>query len=539
MKKPVFGFLFLLIFLAALLVRIIDLDLRPMHHDEANQAVKFGSLLENGEYRYDRADHHGPTLYYLSLPIIRLLTGAKFADTGESGLRLIPALFGLGILLLLLLLRDALSDRGVILCAILTAISPLMVFYSRFYIQETLLVFFTVGALTAGWRYCRNPCAGWAVLTGFFTGMMYATKETCLIIFAALLGALILTRITHKRIPLATQESLHPTAKPSIKGFHLLAALSTALCIAILFYSSFFKNPAGPVDSVLAFKTYFVRAGDSGFHIHPWYYYLKMLAFSKYGSGPAWSEGLVLILALIGSTVSIRGKVPGSMSPVFLRFVFFYTLLTTAIFSLIPYKTPWNMLPFYSGLIILACAGGLSILDWFKIQPAGKPLLPRGSNKGQVLRVGVRLLLLAGIVNLGLQSVRANFKYYADNRNPYVYAHTVNDFKRLVERIRNIAALHPDQYDMRIKVITNPYDTWPLPWYLRKFRRVGYWQDVTSAGPLASVPLIAASLDKAETIRPVLKNGFQAEYYGLRPEVLMVIYIRQDLWQAFMKTRII
>ena len=39
-----------------------------MHHDEANQAVKFGALLETGAYQYDRNDHHGPTLYYLTLP---------------------------------------------------------------------------------------------------------------------------------------------------------------------------------------------------------------------------------------------------------------------------------------------------------------------------------------------------------------------------------------------------------------------------------------------------------------------------------------
>jgi predicted membrane-bound mannosyltransferase len=364
------------------------------------------------------------------------------------------------------------------------------------------------------------------VLTGFFTGMMYATKETCLVIFAALIGALLLTRFTLRgwRPQLA------------LKRYHLLAAFGAALFIAVLFYSSFFKNPAGPVDSVLAFKTYFLRAGDPGFHIHPWYYYLKMLAFSKYGSGPAWSEGLVLILALIGSIVSFREKVTAGISRVFLRFIFFYTLLATVIFSLIPYKTPWNMLPFYAGMIILAGAGALSVLDWFKNRAAAGGE-PQDFKKGHVLRVGVRLLLLTAVVNLTMQSVRANFKYYADNRNPYVYAHTVNDFKRLVQRIVEIAALHPDRYDMRINVITNPYDTWPLPWYLRTFRRVGYWQDAAAAGPLSDVPVIAASLDKDEGIEPVLRNGFQAEYYGLRPEVLLVIYVRQDLWQAFMNTR--
>ena len=53
---------------AGLALRLARLDVRPMHHDEANQAVKFGALLERGEYRYDFHDHHGPTLYYLTLP---------------------------------------------------------------------------------------------------------------------------------------------------------------------------------------------------------------------------------------------------------------------------------------------------------------------------------------------------------------------------------------------------------------------------------------------------------------------------------------
>ena len=68
MNKTAFRGLFLLSSPARLLLRSVALGLRPMHHDEANQAVKFGTLLEKGEYRYDKNDHHGPSLYYLTLP---------------------------------------------------------------------------------------------------------------------------------------------------------------------------------------------------------------------------------------------------------------------------------------------------------------------------------------------------------------------------------------------------------------------------------------------------------------------------------------
>ena len=58
-----------LIALAAFWLRTSDLARRPMHADEANQAVKTGELLESGTYAFDPKDHHGPTLYYAALPI--------------------------------------------------------------------------------------------------------------------------------------------------------------------------------------------------------------------------------------------------------------------------------------------------------------------------------------------------------------------------------------------------------------------------------------------------------------------------------------
>ena len=58
-----------LVTLAAFWLRTHDLDRRPMHADEANQAVKLGELLDAGRYTFDPSDHHGPTLYYAAVPI--------------------------------------------------------------------------------------------------------------------------------------------------------------------------------------------------------------------------------------------------------------------------------------------------------------------------------------------------------------------------------------------------------------------------------------------------------------------------------------
>ncbi len=510
-KKPAFYGLFWLAVCAAILFRVVRLDLRPMHHDEANQAVKFGDLLERGEYTYDPLEHHGPTLYYFSLPFAWVISGKSFAALDEVTLRIVPALFGVGIVLLLLLLKDAFSRSAIVFSGIFAALSPLMVFYSRFYIQETLLAFFLLGVIAASWRYHVDRTWGWAALTGVFIGLMYATKETCVMVFGALFFGLLLARIFTKE-PIAEKPRLS-------HGFILIGS---AFPVVFLLYSSFFQNPKGIMDSVFSFQTYFSKAGEAGFHSYPWSYYLNMLAFSRYGSGPVWSEALILVLAMVGCVAAFHPRWPKDSSPLFMRFIFFFTLLATGVYSFIPYKTPWNMLPFFIGMILLAGNGAAFLLDRSKNLASWSLIL---------------LILCAGIIHLGVQSYAANFRYYADSRNPYVYAHTSKDFLSLVQRVDDIARIHPDQKALLIKVITHPDEAWPLPWYLRDFSRVGYWQEADKAGTLEDVPIVISSIDITEKIQAKLQQTHQSEFFGLRPEVLLAVHIRKDLWEKFLESR--
>ena len=100
---PVF---FLLIVAVALGLRLPKLAGRPMHHDEANQAARFGILLEEGTYAYDADEHHGPTLYYLTLPIAWLTGAETFAETTETTYRILPVIFGMLLILCVPLLRS-------------------------------------------------------------------------------------------------------------------------------------------------------------------------------------------------------------------------------------------------------------------------------------------------------------------------------------------------------------------------------------------------------------------------------------------------
>jgi uncharacterized protein (TIGR03663 family) len=510
MNTTAFRGLLILILGGALAFRAAGLDLRPMHHDEANQALKFGLLLEKGEYRYDQTDHHGPSLYYLSLPLAKALGKNTLAALDETTLRLVPVLFGTGIILLFLLFLPDSGYAAVLFAGLYAALSPALVYYSRFYIQEMVFVFFVVGWLGALWRYHRRPAAGWAAAAGFFGGMMFATKETSVIILAASGAALILAKAVQKK-----EASADRPKTSRIRVRHLVLGFGLAGLTAALFFSSFFANPKGILDSMAAFSGYFGKAASPGFHIHPPLYYFGLLTYAKSG-GLVWSEALILALAFLGIFAGLRKR------SAMILFLAVNALLAAAVFSLIPYKTPWNLLPFYAGFILLAGYGTAYLFESLRRNRRMAPAV---------------VLLIIGVVHLGWQSRQANFRRFADPRNPWVYAQTIPDFLKLVGRVNGIAEVAPAGKNILIKVVSDPDATWPLPWYLRSYNQVGYWTDWKAAGDFENVPLVIASQEQAAGFETLLKDHYQIEYYGLRPDVLLALFIRQDLWDEYLNRR--
>jgi len=413
-----------------------------MHTDEAVHAEKFKDLLEEGKYEYDPNEYHGPTLNYFTLPIAWLSSAHTLAQCNETTLRLVPVLFGVGVVLLFLCLKDALGLFGAIFAAVLSAISATLVYYNRYYIQETQLIFFTFLALMAGWRYTRSPKIGWAILTGVSLGLMHATKETCVIAWGALVLALVIVWFWYQKS--------QADAKP-IRSFlnqkHLAICVGSWLFISVLFFTSFFRNPQGVLDSIRTYSSYFTKAGAPGIHDHLWYYYLQILTYVRYFDGPRWSEGLIVILAAVGLLRILFGK-PTAGNIWFMRIVGLYTLSMILVYSWIPYKTPWCMMGFLHGMILLAGWAAAWLLQ----------LSPK-----LVAKVIVGFLLTIATVHLGWQAYRAGFVYAADTCNPYVYAHTSEDLLQLVDRVQALSESHPEKQNMPVEVICPGADYWPLP----------------------------------------------------------------------------
>jgi uncharacterized protein (TIGR03663 family) len=249
---------------SALALRVPKLDTRPLHNDEAVNAIKVTELWQHGRYAYDPDEYHGPTLHYATLPFL-WLSGARNADElKDATLRLAPVVFGVGLILLLFLFVDGLGRTAVVWAAIFTAVSPAMVFYSRYFIHEMLLVFFTALTIGAGWRYVQTGRARWAAILGAGVGLMFATKETFVLNIAAMLAALAVTTFVTRHIGFV--QALHKFWHWQ----HVCVAVAAMFVVWLLFFSSFFTHFAGLADSLRTYLPWLKRAGGHSPHIHPW-----------------------------------------------------------------------------------------------------------------------------------------------------------------------------------------------------------------------------------------------------------------------------
>jgi predicted membrane-bound mannosyltransferase len=307
--------------------------------------------------------------------------------------------------------------------------------------------------------------------------------------------------------------------------------------VAFLFYSSFFANSPGFVESVLAFSVYFQRGVDASRHGQPWDYYLRTLTWSSSG-GLVWTEAFIVGLAAAGTVWAFGGRGPGRFWP---RYIGLYSWLAALVFSVLRYKTPWNVLTFHAGFVLMAGVGIAAIGSARARQAEGGKAdggtVGTGRTHGLPLRALIAAaVLLAGAAHLGMQSWRGNMRYGADPRNPYAYAHTTPDFLRLVDRVKLLSAVHPDRAAMLVRVFAGPYEQWPLPWYLRRMSRVGYWSQPAESVSFEA-PVVIASQENAAAVETALGGRYVTEFYGLRPGVLLTVYIEPGLWEQFLASR--
>jgi uncharacterized protein (TIGR03663 family) len=138
----------------AAFLRFFWLELKPFHHDEGVNGFFLTNLIRDGIYKYDPANYHGPTLYYIALPF------AKLFGLETVPMRVSVAIFGLLTVVLVLYLRRYIGKTGSLFAALFLALSPGMVFISRYFIHEIFFVFLSLAIVLSILLFIERRSAG-------------------------------------------------------------------------------------------------------------------------------------------------------------------------------------------------------------------------------------------------------------------------------------------------------------------------------------------------------------------------------------------
>lgn len=489
--------------------RFPTLGERPMHTDEAILAMKSAEFQATGHFKYDPKDFHGPGLHYITRIWSKLAGWGDSSTWTEAQLRTVPVVCGLLLLLTTLLLRNAIGRLATGFAMLLIAISPMEVYYSRYFIMEVPLVLFITLSIAALWHYSQGGGRWWLLLAGFAIGMQHATKETFAINIVAGLVGFAVTKVmvgdfAPRRSGYDTGGSKRRAASPWL--WVIIAAIVTSITI----YSGGFKDWQAVKDSALTYLNYFERAGGSG-HEKPWHYYLTLIFWRK--DGLVWSEAMIGGLGIIGMVYAFLGnhmKQPARQA--FLVFLSVYTLVLFSIYSFLAYKTPWSILSAQHALTLLAGVGAAAIA---------------GSLTGSFSRLVFKIAIGLGLYHLLSQTNHAIHLYAADSRNPYVYSHTSTNLLRLLPQVRELQKTAPD--DAFNVLVINRDAGWPLPWYWRDIKSVHYTNTIPETID-ARVIIAEPEMQAALEAKFAGKTYTKPDLFGLRPGVMLNLWIEQSLW---------
>lgn len=352
---------FIIIFLFSLVFRFAFLDLKLFHHDEAIHAWFSWTLLTTGEYVYDPV-YHGPFLYYITAGVFSLFGESDFVA------RFIPALLGALIIPLVYAVHRLgyLDKRQTIVAALFIALSPDMIYFSRFLRNDIFILFFTMLLLVALLCYFERYELKFALLAGAAAGLGMSSKENMPIVIG-IFGLYILYLLFRGKIQL-----------PKLWWRDLALGIIVATGIMAFFYSSMGAHPEVLMDGWLKAIEHWTSVHGEERLGGPFYTYI--LLFILY-------ELPVMILAIIGvyrfvmyrkvkdnnsvdnisdskilpdnddATVNCSDCVlspaapklirdlPGSLKNVeFTRFCIFWMVLSVVLYGYIGEKVPWLIL---------------------------------------------------------------------------------------------------------------------------------------------------------------------------------------------------
>ena len=173
---------FVVLVVAALALRLWELDGRTMHYDEAIH-VHFSWKLFKGEGYVHSPWMHGPFQIELTALVFKLL-----GDNDHTA-RLAYVIFGTALAGLPYYLRRHIGGAGAVFTGLMITLSPSLLYFSRFGRNDIIMAFWAASIIILMWRYIASGKDRYLVLTAAALAFMFTTKETAYLV-AALFGGI-------------------------------------------------------------------------------------------------------------------------------------------------------------------------------------------------------------------------------------------------------------------------------------------------------------------------------------------------------------
>jgi len=180
-----------LIAIVAAALRFWRLGDRAMHHDESLHSFFAWGFTKSLR---DFVTFDGPQDTYLHVPFMHgpfQFIGNGLMMTifreGDYQARILAATMGTGLVLLPFLFRKQLGTIGALAASVFIAISPTLLYYSRFTREDIYTAFWTFGLVVFMWRYIATKQDRFLFLTAAFMAFSFCTKETTFMTVGAFL----------------------------------------------------------------------------------------------------------------------------------------------------------------------------------------------------------------------------------------------------------------------------------------------------------------------------------------------------------------
>jgi uncharacterized protein (TIGR03663 family) len=200
----------------AALLRFWDLGARTFHGDEAITAGFSWQLADGRGYIHNPLTH-GPFQFLGTAGVFMLLGDSDYTA------RVLPALFGTALVGLPFFLRGHLGRTGAIVSALLLAVSPTLLYFSRFAREDIYVAFFTLAMFICIWRYLQQPRRLYLYVIAALLALTFATKEVAYIIVALLmvyLNLLAARALAAQTLGEATPDELEDAAPDASQPSH-------------------------------------------------------------------------------------------------------------------------------------------------------------------------------------------------------------------------------------------------------------------------------------------------------------------------------